>query len=65
MVGILVVLVIFYVFSLANNIGKLVVYILSLPKLLIKKIFCKDVPHQIKANIYEEAESIMITMKDW
>jgi hypothetical protein len=65
LLAILAVLFIFLAFNLANLIGKLVVYLLGLPKLLIKKIFCKDVPHQIKANIYEEAESIMITMKDW
>jgi hypothetical protein len=46
LVGILAVLFIFLVFNLANLIGKLVVYLISLPILLIKKIFCgKGRPH--------------------
>jgi hypothetical protein len=46
LVGILVVLVIFYAFNLANKIGKLVIYLFRLPILLIKKIFCiKETPH--------------------
>lgn len=47
LVGILAVLFIFFIFKLANFIGKLSVFLLiSLPKTLIKKIFCiKDAPH--------------------